>query len=163
MLQDCDEEDAECEDDFYADILKDDIIKLDEASTSAPPNLLKMEKSFWVDAEGDSPQFMHGLLSPPTTVPLPLPCTSTSQRIVFKDTEDDQTQEVMGTNNKDYNADKDKNQEWKWSSPTCLLTTSFAGKTVERKVSAIIAIIALIGFAVFLLGGFRGDTIAVGM
>ncbi|OWM69025.1 hypothetical protein CDL15_Pgr025212 [Punica granatum] len=150
--------DSDEDEDFYADILKDDIIKLDESAVSATPNVLMMEKS---RLEGERASQQSLLALTPTD---PIPC-GVNRRVKFNEpgleTQLPGSASIAGAmdslwidgNDKDYNAGKDKgsSQSSLWY-PSCLVTTIFAGKTVRQRVWAMMAVVALVLLAVFLMG-----------
>ncbi|PKI73383.1 hypothetical protein CRG98_006321 [Punica granatum] len=150
--------DSDEDEDFYADILKDDIIELDESAVSATPNVLMMEKS---RLEGERASQQSLLALTPTD---PIPC-GVNRRVKFNEpgleTQLPGSASIAGAmdslwidgNDKDYNAGKDKgsSQSSLWY-PSCLVTTIFAGKTVRQRVWAMMAVVALVLLAVFLMG-----------
>lgn len=153
-LQDSGDKD---EDDCYADILKDEIVNLDESSITQ--NLLDMENSWLDPVERESLQSLHCAV--PSPVPSPTMLTqrerfdhhhhqehSLLKRVV------ESTLEALGINPVKYHAEKDKSQDKSWLSKTCLVTTSLAGSTIAKRMSARTVVASMFVLVVFLLGGF---------
>ncbi|KAK4773610.1 hypothetical protein SAY87_028629 [Trapa incisa] len=147
------------DEDLYADILREDIIKLDKSAIPASSNVLMVDRS-GLEAKRESQQPMEALLEPAL-----FPCTA-NPRIKFSEqnfkeqvhgsSSISSTIESLRINNdvKEYNA---KNDKWsKWLSfwlPSHLGTASSSGKTsgLRQKVAAIMAVF-LVMLAIFLLG-----------
>ncbi|XP_010031542.2 NAC domain-containing protein 60 isoform X1 [Eucalyptus grandis] len=145
------------EEDFFADILKDDIIKLDESAVSpAPPPLPMVSRQ--LEAERRSQESIIASLLQVLNFP-----TEPGQRIDDpREPEQAITSALDGLElNKEYAADKD-NKPSDEQSQTCLFTTIFSGKTFGRRLSAaVLAIAVLAGLLVLLLGGYpRAKTVA---
>lgn len=98
--------------------------------------------------------------TPDVLVPVPFPST-VNRRVTF--TEPDMEElpgsssidsatmlQKIDNNNEEYNAGKDKGSNWSSRSPSCLVWTSFKGKTTGRRVAATMTILFLVVLAVFL-------------
>ncbi|KAK4780484.1 hypothetical protein SAY87_016590 [Trapa incisa] len=158
------QKDSDEDEDFYADILKEDIIKLDESVISASSNVLMMEKSGLV-AKRESQQSMEAFLDPAL-----FPCT-VNRRVKFNEQNLKEqapgsfrlesaigSTRMINNHGKDYMTDKGRGSKWLsiWL-PSCPATASSACKSSGRHpwVAAIMVVVFLVMLAAFLLGSSR--------
>lgn len=128
---------------------------------SANPDVLMMEEMRRLEAEMASQRSMQAFLAP---VPVP---STVNRRFNFS--EPNMDEQLLGNssiayamrslgidnNMEEYNARKDKGSDWSSWRPSCLISTSLAGKTIGRRVVAILTIVLLVLLAVFLMRSSR--------
>ncbi|KAI3412493.1 NAC domain-containing protein [Psidium guajava] len=132
------QKDTDDDEDFFADILKDDIIKLDGSAVSTVPPSLLME-SRQPEAERRSQESFEAFLSQVLNFP-----TEPGQRINPTASEQLSKSALEGLEpNKEYSADKDEERSDE-QLPSCIFTTMVAGKTFGRRFSTAVLVIAVL-------------------
>lgn len=139
------------EDDFYAEILKDDIIKLDDSSLYATPGFPPMMNNM-SEAERKAQE--------PTQV---IPLQGTANRRIKLRTQESrmfpaESSESLETGNDNYIVEKGKHPNQEQQSPKCVLgyLGVFTPRTSIRwRASILFLILTLLALFLYLLGGSR--------